>query len=170
MVIAAYTTAQARLKLYSYLRPLGDRVLYCDTDSIVFTTEPGQWKPPLGDYLEDLTEVPDSKAPNNTITHFVCEGPKNYAYTLSQPNRKGETSICKVRGITLNFKNALDINFNTLHRMVTNMGQVRVVDEHKITRNPTTGHIITKTERKDYKIVFDKRVITHDFNTIPYGI
>ena len=51
VVIAAYTTAQARLKLYSYLRPLGDRVLYCDTDSIVFTTEPGQWKPPLGDYL-----------------------------------------------------------------------------------------------------------------------
>jgi len=36
VVIVAYTTAQARLELYNYLQPLGDRVLYCDTDSVVF--------------------------------------------------------------------------------------------------------------------------------------
>lgn len=30
-VIAAYTTAQARLKLYSYIEKLQDRVLYFDT-------------------------------------------------------------------------------------------------------------------------------------------
>ena len=36
VVIAAYTTAQARIKLYSYLEKLGKRVLYCDTDSIIF--------------------------------------------------------------------------------------------------------------------------------------
>jgi hypothetical protein len=28
---------------------------------------------------------------------------------------------------------------------------------------------VTKTESKDYKIVFDKRIITADLNTIPYG-
>ena len=32
VVIAAYTTAQARLKLYSYLENLGTRALYVDTD------------------------------------------------------------------------------------------------------------------------------------------
>ncbi|XP_044597352.1 uncharacterized protein LOC123273932 [Cotesia glomerata] len=36
VVIAAYTTAQARLKLYSYLENLGKRVLYCDTDSCIY--------------------------------------------------------------------------------------------------------------------------------------
>jgi hypothetical protein len=51
VIVAAYTTAQARLKLYSYLQPLGDRVLYCDTDSVVFTCSQGQWQPPLGDFL-----------------------------------------------------------------------------------------------------------------------
>ena len=35
-VIAAYTTAQARLKLYSYIEELQDRVLYMDTDSIIY--------------------------------------------------------------------------------------------------------------------------------------
>lgn len=49
VVIAAYTTAQTRLKLYSYLKPLGRRVCYCDTDSIIFTPSPGLWEPALGD-------------------------------------------------------------------------------------------------------------------------
>jgi hypothetical protein len=39
VVIAAYTTAQARLKLYSYLEQLGPRALYADIDS---------WCIPLG--------------------------------------------------------------------------------------------------------------------------
>jgi hypothetical protein len=34
VVIAAYTTAQARLKLYCYLEQLGPRALYADTDSV----------------------------------------------------------------------------------------------------------------------------------------
>ncbi|XP_052778720.1 uncharacterized protein LOC128216186 [Mya arenaria] len=42
VVIAAYTTAQARLKLYSYLQGLNERTLYCDTDSIIFSSKPGQ--------------------------------------------------------------------------------------------------------------------------------
>lgn len=56
-IIAAYTTAQARLKLNSYLEQLHRRVLYADTDSIVFTTKLGEWEPELSDYLKlgDLT-------------------------------------------------------------------------------------------------------------------
>jgi len=151
VIIAAYTTAQARLKLYSYLQPLDRRVQYCDTDSIVFTTAPGQWEPPLGDYLGDLT----NEVPGNNITHFVTGGPKNYAYRLTTQNKTGNKSVCKVRGITLNFKNSLDINFQTVKALVTGMGDecVTVEDEHKIVRNSATGHIITKCERKDYKIV-----------------
>lgn len=111
-VIAAYTTAQTRLKLYSYLRRLDRRVLYCDTDSVVFTTAAGQWEPPLGDYLGDLTD----ETPKNSVTHFVTGGPKNYAFRLAYPNKEGQTSICKVRGITLNFKNGLDLNFGTVQK------------------------------------------------------
>ena len=66
VIIAAYTTAQARLKLYSYLKLLGERVLYCDTDSVVFITSPGQQEPPLGVYLGDLTD----EVLKNAITAF----------------------------------------------------------------------------------------------------
>jgi len=36
MAVAAYVTTQARLKLYEYLSKLGESVLYCDIDSVVF--------------------------------------------------------------------------------------------------------------------------------------
>lgn len=39
VVIAVFVTAQARLKLYSYLELLGERIIYSDTDSLVFTQE-----------------------------------------------------------------------------------------------------------------------------------
>ena len=34
VVIAAFTTSLARLKLYSYMEKLGDRVLYTDTGTL----------------------------------------------------------------------------------------------------------------------------------------
>ena len=51
IVIAAFTTAYARLKLYDLLDLLQERILYYDTDSVVFVHEPGKPEPPLGDYL-----------------------------------------------------------------------------------------------------------------------
>ena len=167
VVLAAYTTAQARLKLYSYLEKLEKRPLYADTDSIIFATDENEWKPSLGDYLGDLTD----EVPANKITHFVTGGPKNYGYKLDKPDTNSIQTFCKVRGITLNYKNALDINFDTVLDLVTTGGdkKITVTDEHKISRNQKHSRVVTKTESKDYKIVFDKRIITADFNTIPYG-
>ena len=80
VVIAAYTTAQARLKLYSYLEQLGERSLYADTDSVIFSSRQGDWEPNLGDLTDEV--------PGNNIKTFVTGGPKNYAYQLK--NLDGE--------------------------------------------------------------------------------
>ena len=167
VVIAAYTTAMARLKLYSYLQHLGKRALYCDTDSIIFTAKPGDWNPPLGDYLGDLTD----EVSGATITHFVTGGPKNYAYKIKCGDENGSTSFCKVKGITLNFKNSLQINYDTVFDMITGKSDssvVKVVDM-KICRDISNMALFTRQDGKEYKIVFDKRVIDKDFVTYPYG-
>lgn len=91
VIIAAYTTAQAHLKLYSYLERLGDQTLYADTDSIIFTARPGEWSPPLGDYLEDMTD----ETPGKKIISFVTGGPKNYVYTV-QDRYGGMSTCCRV--------------------------------------------------------------------------
>ena len=76
-MIAAFPTAQARLKLYSVLERFQMRTLSFDTDSVIFTSRPGEWVPPLGDYLGELTNEFDDE---HHITTFVSGGPKNYAY------------------------------------------------------------------------------------------
>ena len=175
VVIAAYTTAQARLKLYSYLQHLNTRDLYADTDSIVFSVKTGEWEPPLGDFLGDLTD----EVPSNSITHFVTGGPKNYAYKLGKPDKDGSMTCWKVRGITLNYKNALDINFETVKDMVLHKCDqpfeekkrtITVVDEHKTRRDAKGTKVTTKTEEKDYRIVFDQRIIRNNYSSEPYGM
>ena len=54
VVIACYTTVQARLHLYTLLEQLGERALYFDTDSVVYLHQPDLYNPPLGDYLGEL--------------------------------------------------------------------------------------------------------------------
>lgn len=56
VVIAAFTTAYARLKLYDVLDQLQERVLYYDTDSIIFVSKPDDPEPPIGPYLGELTD------------------------------------------------------------------------------------------------------------------
>ena len=55
VVIAAFTTAYAPLQLYDELEML-ERVLYYDTDSVIYLTRPGQPEPQLGNYIGDLTD------------------------------------------------------------------------------------------------------------------
>ena len=77
-LLAAYTTAQARLKLYTLLEHLQERVLYFDTNSVVYVHDETRWNPELGDYLGELKEETKGVA----ITHFISGGAKNYAYQL----------------------------------------------------------------------------------------
>ena len=162
VVIAAFTTAHARLKLYSVLEQLGERVLYYDTDSVIYASKPGELEPETGVYLGELTDELDG----DYITTFVSGGPKNYAYELSN----GKT-CCKVRGITLNYQTLQTVNFNVMKDMVIGVGEPKVsVDiPFKITRDTSTKQVITKQQHKDYRVVYNKRVIVDNFNTVPYG-
>lgn len=167
VVIAAYTTAQARLKLFSYLDNLGQRALYADTDSVIFTAKDGEWKPVLGDYLGDMTD----EVPGNEVNVFMTGGAKNYAFKLQNPDDNGNYTHCKIRGITLNCKNLLNVNFDVLMNFVTKspLGKVSVVDANKISRARDNAQIVTILEKKDYRIVFDKRVIRENYISYPYG-
>ena len=70
--LATFTTAHARMRLYSVLELVGERVCYYDTDSIIYISKPGLYDPPLGDYLGDLTDELDG----HHIVEFVSAGPR----------------------------------------------------------------------------------------------
>ena len=167
IVIAAFTTAYARLKLYDLLDLLQERVLYYDTDSVIYVHEPGKPDPPLGNYLGDLTDELD---PGDYITTFVSGGPKNYAYVTN--NGKSQT---KIRGITLNHATAKKINPSVIRGLVHlhvnchTHAKVTVDIPFKITRDKEEKNIVTKKMKKDYRIVYNKRVIKENYETLPYG-
>ncbi|XP_011859145.1 PREDICTED: uncharacterized protein LOC105556661 [Vollenhovia emeryi] len=129
VVIAAYTTAQARLKLYEYLELLDRRVLYYDTDSCIYvsTGEPDEYEPRTGNFLSDMTDELESYGRGSYIESFVSGGPKFYAYIVRTP--EGRTrEVCKIKGITLNYNNSLIVNFNSIRKLLTDRGLPRPED------------------------------------------
>jgi len=41
--------------------------------------------------------------PDEYISEFVSGGPKNYAYKIVNAKTSAEMTVCKLRGITLNY-------------------------------------------------------------------
>ena len=167
IVIAAFTTAYARLKLYDLLDLLQERVLYYDTDSVVYVHEPGKPDPPLGDYLGELTD----ELNGGYITTFLSGGPKNYGYVTNT----GE-AILKIRGISLTYDATLTLNINTMRDLVDSYvvdgdrhEKVTINIPYKITRDKKEKNIVTKRTKKDYRVVYNKRVVKENYETVPYG-
>jgi hypothetical protein len=80
-----------------------------------------------------------------------------------------------VRGITLDCTARQKVNFDVIRVLVylrtkcQVTGQVSVDIPFRITRNNKTKEIVTKRMKKDYRIVYDKRVIVDNYKTLPYG-
>ena len=170
VAVAAYVTSQARLKLYQYLSELGESVLYCDTDSVIYIHNVGEpTKVKTGDYLGDLTNELEEFGAGSYIEEFVSGGPKNYAFSVFCPSNGERTTKCKVKGITLNYENSKVVNFTSLRNMILeNADPVHVHNPKKIKRKHG-GMVVSEPESKEYKVVFKKRRLTDNFDSLPYG-
>jgi len=176
-VIAAYTTAHARLKLYSYIEQLNERVMYFDTDSVIYVTDltkKGQFEVPIGSNLGEMTNELREYGNDANIEEFVSGGPKNYGYKICSSKRKKPTYVIKVRGITLSQSTCKRINFKTMRKFVMDyvkkdkQNEIHVVS-NKIDRKRKLHQIVTRPATKKFRIVYDKRIVRDDFTTIPYG-
>ena len=166
--IAAFTTTYARLKLYDLLDLLQERVLYYDTDSVIYVHKPGEPDPPLGDYLGDLTS--ELKG-DDYITSFVSGGPKNYAYQT-----KNGKSATKIRGFTRDYATTTKLNYDVLKELVCLHVDSEEEESEKVTvtrdnivRDKEESKIYTKKQKKDYRVVYNKRVVKENYETVPYG-
>ena len=167
--IAAFTTSLARLKLYDALDFLGDRVLYYDTDSVIYKTKRGQEKLPLGEFLGEFTDEVDG----DVIVEFCSGGAKNYGYIT----KKGKTE-CKVRGFSLNYQTKQVLNYQTMKENILKELDEPMEQPRKIAvtipdyfeRNQVSKKIKLTERKKQYKLVFDKRVIDPAArSSTPYG-
>lgn len=170
IAIAAYVTAHARIKLYSYLNKLKEDVLYFDTDSVIFIDRENGPKIETGDHLGDMK---DELVEGAFISEFVSGGPKNYAYKVMKQTGVEET-VCKVKGIRLNYMNSSLINFNSIKQLL-----LMSVDEpnenkkieirNKIILREKNNVVYTTDRLYKYRINATKRRKCADFNTFPFG-
>ena len=164
--IAAYTTANARLRLYEVLDKLDDKVIYMDTDSVIFADN-GKIEIKTGNLVGDWEdEFKDLKNYDNNvhgITEFVSTGPKSYAY-ITNININGEIhSNCKFKGFRNSVANNAIINMENMKKLIQNQIDKLSVKEDIFVRD-IDGEIRTKTQDKSYTFLenFDKRVLNDE--------
>ena len=56
VIISAFCSAYAHIKLWQMMNKLGNCVMYHDTDSIIYPYKLQEWIPPIGEYLGDLMD------------------------------------------------------------------------------------------------------------------
>ena len=174
VVIGAYVTAGARIHLYRYLDRLQEKAIYCDTESVIYIQPKDESSLiETGDKLGNMTF---ELRPSEGILEFVSGGLKNYAYKIVTEGKE-EKTICKVRGITLNYNATKLVNFESIRDMILRKGDepptvVNVHTEKKIKRKRTGGGLVAIiTEPKDiiYRISFFKRRRLGDNTSVPFG-
>jgi hypothetical protein len=180
------TTSHARMRLYDMMNKLGERVLYTDTDSIIYTKSIDNSNVvKLGNYLGDWTDELEGK----NITTFVSGGPKCYGYVLDDGSSK-----MKLKGFSLNYKNTRALNLTNMFTIINNglgiqdtiltkngdkeltkllksdiehntakrikLGNfIKVVNERNITRHKKEIRITSEYLEKSFKYTYTKRAI-----------
>ena len=170
MAVAAYVTTQARLKLYEYLSKLGQSVLYCDTDSVIFVhknNDPPKVK--AGDYLGDLTDELEEYGSHSFIEEFVSGGPTNYAFSVFCPSAGKHATKCKVKGIILYYDNSKVVNFTVLRNMILEDAPPVHVNYPKKIKQKQVGVVVSERQTKEYKVLIQKRRLMDDFDSVPHG-
>ncbi|VDO12277.1 unnamed protein product [Brugia timori] len=159
ILIALYTTANARLKLYEELSRLDQDVMYCDTDSVVYLND-GQNTMKYGEMLGEWTDELDG----GYMDKWLATGPKSYHFVTDT----GKT-VTKVKGFTLHHKNALKINGDAMEKLIDSEINRVTVENSEITRDPETKQLVNQMKTKTFSFGFDKRVIRDNYDTVPYG-
>lgn len=70
-ILCAHVTAEASLYLHSFLEKLGEKVLYCDTDSIIFIEHPNDQKIETGPYLGQMGDKMDAYGSEAYTVKFI---------------------------------------------------------------------------------------------------
>ncbi len=141
---------------------LGPQLLYVDTDSLVFSYKPGQYLPPTGNYLGDLTNELSS---DEWIEEFCSLGPKCYGYRTN----KGKFAV-KIKGHSINGLTKDKLNFQNMVRILSDKSTELVSYPNVLNRKKKSLSIFQTDMTKIWRVTYEKRVIVDEmYNTLPYG-
>ena len=167
--IALFTTALARLKLYETLDVLKERVLYYDTDSVIYKSKPDDEKLPLGKFLDQFTD----EIGGDYIDEFGSAGPKSYSYLTTsgkaECKSKGLKNAHAVREV-LNCDSMLKHILLELKDPEERKRQLKTILKNHFVRNSKVKSIHLEDMVKIFQVNWDKRMVEKGTGvTYPYG-
>ena len=190
VALSSFVTAWGALTLWEQMDLLGSRVLYHDTDSIVYEYDPAKYNIPVGKYLGEW----EDETPGKPIVQFVSTGPKTYAFgVLQEPEPVSDEAMeeclkngdefwlngdtmrrlkykCKSKGFSQNYFNQSRVNFQQLHRLL--LGDIDTIKtcSLRFDWNRVSGTMKTRMEEKILTMTYDKGEIDpSDFTVYPFG-
>ena len=166
--IGAFTTAYARLELYKIMKQLDDRLLYVDTDSLIFISSPEKPDPPLGSSLGELTdEIAPEFGPDSRGIAFVSTGPKSYSLKVRK-SCGGLDTLVKCKGFSITNELKDKINFDGMAEIVK--GDIDSIKTDSIRFQPLKyGGVKMTDNKKTLKNTYTKRRVVERFRTLPWG-
>jgi hypothetical protein len=153
-----FVPAWGRLMLYEQLEQLGDRVLYHDTDSIIYIYDPLVYNIPESNVWGKWSvEKIDSK--NGGLRGFVGLGPKSYGIRAAN----GVSEI-KVKGLSLKLAHKELFNFDVMDKHIQTyleMGESTClqIPQKRFNYNPSKGMM---TEEYLKKLQFQPEILKGD--------
>lgn len=180
--VGIFTTAHARMRLFTQLHRLGTSAYYYDTDSILYQydhTSPHAVHPPYGRYLGDWTNELDE---DDHVIELCSSGPKSYSFRTY----KGKV-VLKIKGFTLHYDASLSLHFDSLKQLVLHYadpevyplppeadpecGTISIHYPNKITRDRFRFLLYGRDITKRFQVTYGKRLLLRDgsFDTVPFG-
>jgi hypothetical protein len=170
-IIASFTTAHARCLLYRAMASVPDpqRVLYCDTDSIIFIHNKSETLPPTlttGNFLGDLT---DELPTNVEVSEYYSAGPKFYLLQGKNVVTGEDYVVFKIKGVSLNSSTEAVINPDSIKRLVLGSINALYAPFSNIRRFKETGKLINSSCLKKCRVTNSKRLFYGDGTSYPFG-
>ena len=195
VAIGSHVTMWGRRMLWEEMRRLQKRVLYHDTDSIIYAYDQANpYNTPTGTYLGDWEE----ELPGCAMIEFVALAPKTYSYRYIDMSKgipippdasvdwfrqykqyetwQGKLYVVKesikVKGVKLHYDALQQINFDGLHDLFMKRKQKLQATQLQFVYDRTNfGRITTKFFQKDLIFQYEKGLmgLQDDPHSYPLG-
>jgi hypothetical protein len=189
MALASFVTAYGALRLWDEMNKLGSRVLYHDTDSVIYEHNPNLYNIPEGKYLGEWEDETGGKP----IIAFTSTGPKTYSYaTLQNPVPYNEHDLrkrgaeywlsddeqtvreivyaSKCKGFSLNSYNSQQVNFKSMHQLILGKVPWLKTKALKFYWSRLKNAMTSNYESKYLTFKYDKGHIDKlDYTVYPFG-
>jgi G:T-mismatch repair DNA endonuclease (very short patch repair protein) len=191
VVVAGFVTSYARLELYKHMEAVGcSKLLYCDTDSLVFVSPKDEQMLPIGSFIGDLTNEVEKFGKDAYIRTWIAVAPKFYCYeVIDRKTCEIIATPLKAKGVPLSVETETAMNYETFESLIkTNYEWFKdlelnreIFDENLDVVNNSSGEnqkpalqdvvytrfrilddrtIVSGKQLKQIKCVFDKRRLT----------